>query len=262
MSITAPQFRDSAGLTFESLSMISDLGFGGIFLFDHLVPLGDAHRPVLELTSLLGAVASFPDIRLGTLVMRAPMRGSEISARVALTAATLAPRRFVCGLGTGDLLSDEENLRFGHSRLGLDARLEIVAATMSKIRAAGGSFPVWLGGTHHRLLDLAVAEADGWNGWGLGLEQMEKIVGTLRAGRSDLTVTWGGAVLLGRHRQDLEDLIQQRGGVEGVIAGTPDQIRRAIGERIQAGADELIVSILPNRPERWELFAAEVLAPL
>jgi alkanesulfonate monooxygenase SsuD/methylene tetrahydromethanopterin reductase-like flavin-dependent oxidoreductase (luciferase family) len=60
----------------------------------------------------------------------------------------------------------------------------------------------------------------------------------------------------------LEDAVARRGGTNGINAGMPAAVVEHLSGLLEAGADELIVSILPNRLETWELFATTVLPGL
>jgi alkanesulfonate monooxygenase SsuD/methylene tetrahydromethanopterin reductase-like flavin-dependent oxidoreductase (luciferase family) len=76
------------------------------------------------------------------------------------------------------------------------------------------------------------------------------------------TRTWGGSVLIAPDSESLADLIVRRGGTEGVVAGTPEVVAASLNRLVAAGAEELVVSVLPNRRATWELFSAEVLPRL
>lgn len=257
VSVTAAQFSVGFDGVRSQLEMASDAGFAGIFFFDHLIPLGDPNRPVLELAGVIGAAAASADVRVGSLVMRAPLRGTAISSLIAATVQRISEGRFVLGVGAGDSMSAEEARRFGMPADSLSDRVEAVRATAVAARSAG--VPVWIGGTHTRILEAVLETADGWNGWGLDTGKLNEVAGRLRSERDDLTLTWGGAVLVGKDDDDVDALLRKRGDRSGVIAGTPATVASELRDLAAAGADELIVSILPNRRDRWELFAGSVL---
>lgn len=256
LSATAPQFTDSWDKLDTAAETLEALGYDGLFLFDHLVPIGDPSRPVFELSAALGAIASSTTrMRVGTLVMRVPLRGSGVSAAIARTAATVAPGRFVFGVGAGDRLSAAEGHRFGIASPPLADRVASVADAIEEIRTTDPEVPVWVGGTHPSILDLVRGFETGWNGWGIDPETFGGIVRQL-PGASP--VTWGGAVVIGRNDAEAGDLL----GGRRAIAGGPDTLVAALDRFVSAGADELVVSVLPNERERWELFASEVLRRL
>jgi alkanesulfonate monooxygenase SsuD/methylene tetrahydromethanopterin reductase-like flavin-dependent oxidoreductase (luciferase family) len=258
VSITAPQFASGPGPLLEAAAFVESSGLDGLFLFDHLVPLGEPGRPVLELAAALGLVAAATSrATVGTLVLRVPMRGPGISTAIATTAHRVAGGRLVVGMGAGDSRSGEEAVRFGQTRPGLGERLEMVAAAVESTRAAG--ITTWVGGSHPRVVTLA-RRADGWNGWGVDPDVFAAIGEPLR--REGVELTWGGAVLVGRDRSDLDAVLSVRGGSGPVIRGTPAEVAASLRALIGAGAGHLVVSVLPNVAERWELFAAEVVPRL
>jgi alkanesulfonate monooxygenase SsuD/methylene tetrahydromethanopterin reductase-like flavin-dependent oxidoreductase (luciferase family) len=256
VSLTAPQFTASLDPVLEAARFVEASDLDGLFLFDHLVPLGDASRPVLELAATLGAVAATTtSATIGTLVLRAPLRGPEISAAVARSAATIAPGRIVVGLGAGDRLSAEESLRFGQAIGSLEERVGAVSSSVERL--AGTGVRRWVGGLHRRVLEAALG-ADGWNGWAVGPERFASIAAVLRSKRPDLELTWGGSVVVGRDGSDLDALVAGRGGRGGDITGTADQVVAQLTALTKLGCQHFVVSVLPNRAERWEIFARSV----
>ena len=257
VSLTAPQFDGRFDPVVDAASTAEAFGFDGIFLLDHLVPLDDASRPVLELAATLGAVAaSTTRISVGSLVMRVPLRGPAVSVAIAATAAAIAPGRVILGLGSGDALSANEAERFGQILKPLDSRVAEVAEAIASTSQLGISR--WVGGLHDRLLDVAV-HADGWNAWAIEPERLHRIADRLTVERPDLTVSWGGSVVMGRNHAHLDDLLEERHGKGGTITGTADEVRRHLEAIVAAGATHLVLSLLPNRPDSWEAFAELVL---
>lgn len=259
--LTVPQFSEDPRPAFQAASFVSSYRLAGVFCFDHLVPLDDPHRPVLELASLLGALAAIGRTRVGSLVMRAPLRGPHLSSAVAATAAAVTPGGFVLGLGVGDSRSREEARRYGQVVLPLDRRLALLEETIRLVRERAPSVPVWVGGTHRRVREAAVDWADGWNGWGLSPAEVAELAGGLRRRRSDLRLSWGGSVLLAGSEAELEELWGRRTRPP-TVAGTPGRVVEHLGRLRRAGVDEFVVSVLPNRPDRWEMFAEQVVARL
>lgn len=262
VSITVPQFADTHEGVIDATVAAQELGFAGVFMFDHLVPIGDPRRAVLELAALLGAAAASSEtIRLGTLVLRSPLRGPEVSAAMIATASAIVGDRLVAGLGAGDSLSADEARRYGLPAPGLEERVNAVTRTIELVRSQSPEAAVWVGGRHPRVLDAAV-EADGWNGWALTPEELAPVAGHLRSRRPRLLITWGGTLLIGSDSGEVADLVDRRGSDQGVVAGTPSQLAAALDRIVDAGADELVVSVIPNRRDRWEMFSASVLSRL
>jgi hypothetical protein len=64
----------------------------------------------------------------------------------------------------------------------------------------------------------------------------------------------------------LKENLEKRGGAkavaaQGLLAGTPDHITSELTARTEL-VDELVVSVLPNEPSAWAMFAKEVLPNL
>ena len=213
------------------------------------------------------AAAALPPARIGSLVMRTSVRPPEVSAAVVATLAAICGSRAVIALGVGDRYSADEARRYGMPRGDLDERLRGLEKTMALIRQRAPEVAVWIGGTHQALRDVAAGHADGWNAWQVSLDKLSAMVGEVRkAATRPLTVSWGGGVVLSPNSASLEENLEKRGGAEavaaqGLLAGTPDQISAALRARAEL-VDELVVSVLPNQPSTWALFAKEVLPNL
>jgi alkanesulfonate monooxygenase SsuD/methylene tetrahydromethanopterin reductase-like flavin-dependent oxidoreductase (luciferase family) len=267
VSLTAPQFANNPVALLELARSLGSLGLTGMFVFDHLVPLGDPIRPVLEGASTLGAVAAVSTARVGSLVTRASLRDPSITAGIGAALSAIAPGRSVLGLGAGDSMSDDEARRYGMPRPALAERVGLLEKTIELTRAAAPSLPIWVGGRHPKVRRVAALWADGWNAWGASTEELAREADELRAeaGRKIL-VTWGGAVVLAPDQGTLDSAVAARGGAEavtasGMTAGTPGRIVEHLAS-LAAVADDLVISILPNLPENWHLFSHEVLSQL
>jgi len=230
VSVTAPQFGDDPQ---PLLDLARDpLQFRGIFVFDHLVPLGDPQRPILEAAATLGALAATTSTRLGSLVLRATMRPPEINAGIAASLAAIAPGRVTLAFGAGDKLTADEAKRYGLEAPGLAERLRLLAATIRAVRETAPSVEIWVGGRHRAIRALAAELADGWNCWGAEPEEFAAEAAEVRtAARRPLWVSWAGTVR--------------------VADEEPESIRARLG-RLAETADELVLSLVPNRRPTWE----------
>ena len=71
IGVTLPQFRDEADTALAAAVKAEELGVDGVFVFDHLWPMGQPGRPAISSGPLLGALAaSTSTIHIGTLVAR------------------------------------------------------------------------------------------------------------------------------------------------------------------------------------------------
>lgn len=260
VSLTVPQFSTDPSHMLALAARANEFGLKGLFAFDHLVPLGDPSRPVFESTSTLGALGGFSAVTIGSLVLRVTLRPPEVTAAVAATLEAIAPGRVVLGLGIGDSMSAEEARRFGQSLPSLKVRLRLLAETIAAVRSTAPKVPIWVGGRHRQLRALAARLGDGWNAWGADVAELAEEAAEVRelAGERAFTVSWGGTILLAPDEDSLSNRVAERGGSEGVVAGTPAVIKRHL-EQVGALADEIVVSVVPNRPRNWELFAEAVL---
>lgn len=267
VSLTLPQFNAKPDDFLELCQRSAAMGLKGVFAFDHLVPIGNPARPVFEATTVLGpaAVMTPNPVRVGSLVLRVTLRPPVVTAAIAASVAAITGNRAVIGLGVGDRFSVEEAARFGWSFQSLTERLRRLGETIEAIRTVAPDLPLWIGGTHSRLIALA-SMVDGWNVWGAEPAVLEAVVDEVRAAAGrEIVLSWGGGVLLAETDRQLGDLLAVRGGRatsgERLLAGTPAQMAEELSRRAEL-VDELVVSVLPNRREVWELFADEVLTRL
>lgn len=171
-----------------------DLGFDSVWLADHLFldivryggPPGTygAYDPVVG----LGALSRETErVRLGTLVLCAPLRPATVLAKTLATIDVVSNGRLVVGIGAGwyepelsFVGSDGERPAVRLARLG--EQVQVLKGMFS-----GGPFtftgdheraadawclprpvqkpapPIWVGGKGDRLLELVARYADGWN---------------------------------------------------------------------------------------------------
>jgi alkanesulfonate monooxygenase SsuD/methylene tetrahydromethanopterin reductase-like flavin-dependent oxidoreductase (luciferase family) len=232
LGLTLPQFSADSGPALAAVRDARRLGFGGVFVFDHLWPLGQPQRPALEGWTLLAAVAaevgrrpegpgelrggdplgrSAGGFRVGTMVTRAGLRAPALVARMAATVGDVAGVPPIVGVGRGDLANQAENLAYGlpFGTPGERARdlADTVAALRGPLARTPGPGPaapeVWVGGNGPGARELAGRLGDAWNGWALTPEEVAAGLADVRraaeaAGRDPATVagTWGGQVLV------------------------------------------------------------------
>jgi len=187
VGITLPQFRDEADTALAAARRAEAFGIDGVFVFDHLWPMGQPGRPALSMGPLLGALAaSTSTIHLGTLVARIGLLPDEVLLDVLCGVDALSGGRLVAGIGTGDKLSREENEAYGipfeHALIRRE-RLESVATAV-----AGTGIPVWVGGGRPEMVSVARAAGAAVNVWQVGADQVAPLVA------QGVEVTWGGPV--------------------------------------------------------------------
>jgi hypothetical protein len=154
VGVTLPTFRDDAA-AIEGAQRAEELGLDGVFVFDHLYPLGAPDRPALSAFPMLGAVAAATRrISFGPLVARIGLVPTDILVAEFLSLQTMAPGRLIAGLGTGDSKSAAENASFGIPFDPPDTRRLELRECARHVLDAG--VPVWVGGGASSTVELAV----------------------------------------------------------------------------------------------------------
>lgn len=118
--VVLPTFRDAPDEAFAAAADAVKAGVDGLFCYDHIWPLGQPERPALAPFPILGALAARLNPRadgdgpyLGTLVARIGLAPLPVLTAQFTALASLAPGRVIAGLGTGDKMSEQENVAYG-----------------------------------------------------------------------------------------------------------------------------------------------------
>jgi len=244
VGITLPQFRDDAEAALAVARRAEGAGLDGVFVFDHMWPLGRADRPALQSTVLLGALAAVTGrVTLGSLVARVGMVPEAVLVHQLVTVARIAgPDRFVATVGTGDSKNRAENRAYGVPFPPAADRLAALARVVRDLRAAG--LCTWVGGLS-RALVRAAAEADGWNGWGISPGRLSQYAHELAG--SGVEVTWAGQIRFG----------SPGGARPEVVAGSVDGVAAHLRAVAATGATWAVCAPvdIATRPESVELLA-------
>ena len=186
VGVTLPQFRDDAGPALEAVRHAEASGLDGVFVFDHLWPLGRPDRPALHGPTLLGAIAAETvRISVGTLVARVGLLPDAVLVHTLVSLDRIAGGRLIAGLGIGDRLSRAENAAYGVAFPPVAARRAALARVCRSLRARG--VVTWVGGRRAATLAVGRAEADGVNLWQAPADEV-----AAEAARGGVDVTWGG----------------------------------------------------------------------
>jgi alkanesulfonate monooxygenase SsuD/methylene tetrahydromethanopterin reductase-like flavin-dependent oxidoreductase (luciferase family) len=143
LGVLLPTFRNGADDALARADEAAVAGLDGVFAYDHLWPMGSPERPSLAPFALLAAIAVRQEsLVLGPLVARVSLVDTEHLVEEFATLATLAPGRVIAALGTGDHLSEAENVAYGLGSSDAKGRRELLrdAATALVPR-----MPVWIG---------------------------------------------------------------------------------------------------------------------
>jgi len=290
IGVTLPQFTRDTQEFVDGALRAEALGYDSVWVFDHLWPLtGGRDRPVLESWSTLAHLAAVTErVTVGTLVTRSTLRHPAMLAKMVATVGELAPGRVICGLGSGDQLSAEENNAFGLSYYSGADRINQLASTMEVVTTYSSEGAVWhtdgfahieglptaprpdpapeiwLGGWSRALLHLAGEGADGWNGWGADVNRFARAARTVReaAGGRDVELTWAGQVLLDPTDEAAREGLGDR-DPDSFVVGGPISVAAALQRFIDAGATHLIAALPDARGVgAYELFAETVVPRL
>ena len=296
LGVILPMFSGDAQKVITAARSSEELGFDGVFVFDHFFPPGGApDRPALEAFTTLAAVAaSTARVNLGTLVTRAILRPPGLLAKMMSTIDLISGGRAILGIGTGDPIDLPEHHAFGFPNLSVRERRAHLAETVAALKAlfAGKMFegsehvpplagpllpppvvpggpPIWIGAQSDEVIRLAARLADGWNGWGLPPEKFRIKARLLadeaaEAGRS-AEATWAGIVLVGEDDAEVRALVERRHRSNMIDAlawsGTADQFIQHLRELADAGATWAVM-VVAGPAGRRELIAERVLPHL
>lgn len=185
VGITLPQFRDEPETAIALARRADEAGLDGVFVFDHLWPIGRPDRPAMHSLAMLGALAAdTTHIGIGSLVARVGLMPDVVLVNALLSVHRISGGRFIGGLGVGDHLSRAENEAFGVAFAPAEERVEALVTCARQLKAQG--VPVWVGGTSQRMHDIAVTESIPLNLWGVDVARI--------AATDGVEVTWAGQV--------------------------------------------------------------------
>jgi alkanesulfonate monooxygenase SsuD/methylene tetrahydromethanopterin reductase-like flavin-dependent oxidoreductase (luciferase family) len=241
---TLPQFRADPEPALAAATRAEALGLDGVFVFDHLWPLGKPDGAVLQAYPLLGALAEETrTIRVGPLVARVGLLPDLVLVNTLVSAAMVAGTgRLIAGLGTGDRLSKPENDAFGVGYDKVEARLASLARCCRALAERG--IETWAGGRSRRLRHTAAMAADALNVWGATPEEVEREAADFRhqAGTRAVEVTWGGQVLIGRDRDAAAEKLERHGTRPGLVHGAVDDVIAHFRRLADLGATWVVAS--------------------
>src|ERR1700728_4195803 len=98
VGVMLPTFRDTPRLALSTATEAEALGIDGVFVYDHLWPMGQPGRPALSPFPVLGAIAgSTTRLAIGTLVARVGVVPDETLVAEFAALSSLAPGRVIGG---------------------------------------------------------------------------------------------------------------------------------------------------------------------
>lgn len=250
VGLTLPSFVRDPDEVFAVVHAAEAAGLDGVFVYDHIfrVARDGTHRPALEMSALLAAVAAeSSSLHVGVLVTRASLRPAAVTALTLATACRIASGRVVTAIGAGDSESQRENEQFGLAFGSLDDRVAELRAAVRASRDQG--FPVWVGGLHPAVRALAAAEADGWNRWGGPVERFAEQAAAVRSAavRDPFVCSWGGLVVMADTDAAAAAKASRLGAGPGTVVGGVDTMTAALGEYVAAGAGWVVAGPVDSR---------------
>jgi alkanesulfonate monooxygenase SsuD/methylene tetrahydromethanopterin reductase-like flavin-dependent oxidoreductase (luciferase family) len=196
-----PQDSDDFEHLIEVAKRCERLGYDSVWVYDHLSPFWSRTGRAFECWTTLSAIAARTNrIKIGTLVTNVSLRNPSLLAKMSSTLDNISNGRLIVGLGTGDKMSREELHSYGYRFPELNERIErlkesiVILKSMwtkeeatfhGKYHKISGAVnfpkpkqqphpPIWIGGKHFKILDVAAEHADGWNYWGLTKAELER----------------------------------------------------------------------------------------
>ncbi|HUY86191.1 MAG TPA: LLM class flavin-dependent oxidoreductase [Acidimicrobiales bacterium] len=186
--MTLPQFADTCDEAIEVAQRAEKCGVDGVFVFDHLWPMGQKGKPALSAFPLLGAIASSTRrIFLGTLVARIGMLPDEVLVGEFQALEAIAPGRVIAGLGVGDSKSADENLSAGIGMAQAAERYTSLRYCVDQLVSDGKE--VWLGGSSDEMISIARSTGAALNLWEGSPDALREF------SESGVEVTWGGPIV-------------------------------------------------------------------
>jgi alkanesulfonate monooxygenase SsuD/methylene tetrahydromethanopterin reductase-like flavin-dependent oxidoreductase (luciferase family) len=245
LGLTLPSFVRDPEIPLGVARASEDAELDAVFVYDHLFRVGadGTRRPALEAVALLGAVAQATStISVGSLVFRAGLRPPASLGAAIRTAVRIAPGRVLATIGAGDSQSREENVSFGLGFGTMADRIAMLRATVVASREKGAT--VWVGGLAEPVQQVAAECADGWNAWGIGVDEFAAKAARVRALEvpDDFECTWGGLVVVGEDDDRAAEKARRLHAPPETIVGGPASVARALDRFGAAGADWVIAA--------------------
>ncbi|HZA40014.1 MAG TPA: LLM class flavin-dependent oxidoreductase [Actinomycetota bacterium] len=248
IGVTLPQFSSDISLLRSAARRAVDSGLDSLWVFDHMWPLGQRKRSILECWSTLSFLAAATsEIGIGTLVTRSSLRNPAVLARMAATVARIAPGRLTIGIGSGDEESKAENVAAGipyYSGADRFVQLaETVATLRGHLQGEDLSVPVWVGGRSRGAREVAATHADGWNCWAAAPTEFASEAKQVSeaAGDRRLELTWGGLFVAAQDDSAARAVLGHRDPAPYLVGG-PDVVAERLASLAAAGATHIIAT--------------------
>ncbi len=192
--VVLPLFRESPAAALAGARDAFAAGVDGAFCYDHIWPMGEPDRPALAPFPVLATLAASEGLPttpgggpyFGTLVARIGLVPNDVLLAQYTALDRLAPGRVIAGIGTGDRLSEGENLAYGVPFAPAAERRADMVAVGRALRSRGVT--VWVAGGAAARVDEASAAGAALNVW----DAAPALVAARAHGDNAVEVTWGG----------------------------------------------------------------------
>ena len=272
--------RTVAEAIVETAQAADTLGYASLWANDHVIApadqasMGHIIEPLITLASVAALV---PRLELGTSTLVLPQRHAVLVAKQVATLDALSGGRVTLGIGVGWLEEEFRMLGADFARRGAVAD-EAIAVLRALWRAPRATFqgayyqfadavcapkptrevPIWMCGNTRTAIGRAARLCDGWDPFGIGLEDFRAGVVLLRglakaAGRAMPTVAAHLRLSIGEGAQG-----------EAHVAGSVDAVTAVLAAYRQAGLEYLICDFVADDMDdlvRQMRLMAERIAP-
>ena len=173
--IILPTFLDDPEIAFQTAVDAEESGLDGVFVYDHMWPMGHPEKPALAASVILASLTQMTTtIKLGTLVSRVGLIPDNLLFSEMITLNRLCQNRLIAGLGTGDKKSADENLFLHIKQPSPRERQHSLTSIASRLSSVG--VEVWIGAGLDSTNKIAVQIPAKLNFWNVDEETLrEKI---------------------------------------------------------------------------------------
>lgn len=231
LGLVVPSFREDPAAPLAAARAAEDAGLDGVFVLDHLWPIGRPGGPALSAFPLLGAIAAETStIRIGTLVARVGLVPDAVLVHQLRTLDDVSGGRLVAGVGAGDRLSAPENEAFGVPVAPAAERLAAVEQVAGELLAGGTE--VWVGGRSPGVREICRRTGATLNVWSATSDELANEAADVEPAPT----TWGGMVAMAEGDDVAVASIADRGDRAEVLAGSPPTVASGLRALRDAGA--------------------------
>ncbi len=229
VGVILPSFAPRAEPCLAAARDAEAAGIHGVFLYDHIWPLGHPEQPALLPFPLLGALCAATDrVKLGTLVARVGLVQDALLLGQLCSLAHLSDGRLIAGLGTGDRASAAENLAYGIDFARASQRRDSMSLIVQALLRC--KIATWVGGGSRATNDLA-------RKLGVPLNLWQATPAAIQAAAQAGPVTWAGSFPREEQVAREQLIALERAGATWAVYAWPGSAAPLVGAARAAGID-------------------------